>query len=450
MMLTDRQNQDAPNGYKLTEVGVIPNDWEVQPIKQLLLDTPKYGINAPAVPLASGLPVYIRITDISESGYFSPVEKVGVKSHFSHMYELSDGDIVLARTGASVGKSYLYNPDDGSLVFAGFLIKISPNDTVLNPKYLRQYLNTEQYWNWVKVNSMRSGQPGINGNEYGLLPIPLPSLTEQTAIANALSDVDALIRELEKLIAKKQAIKTATMQQLLTGKKRLPQFAKNEDGTPKGYKKSELGDIPEDWQSLSLGSDAVLKARIGWQALTTKEYQISGDFFLVTGTDFDAGLVKWERCFHVSEWRYKQDTNIQLKEGDVLVTKDGTIGKVGYVPKLTKPATLNSGVFVIRPKRERFEPRFLFYILTSRLFDDFITRITAGSTITHLYQKDFVNFEFLAPEKSEQIAIASILSDMDSDIQALEQQLSKTRQIKQGMMQELLTGKTRLVKPETK
>ncbi|TOB08058.1 type I restriction endonuclease subunit S, partial [Vibrio parahaemolyticus] len=243
---------------------------------------------------------------------------------------------------------------------------------------------------------------------------------------------------------------TATMQQLLTGKKRLPQFAKNEDGTAKVYKRTELGEIPEDWQSLSLGSDAVLKARIGWQALTTKEYQTSGDFFLVTGTDFDAGLVKWERCFHVSEWRYKQDTNIQLKEGDVLVTKDGTIGKVGYVPKLTKPATLNSGVFVIRPKRESFEPRFLFYILTSRLFDDFITRITAGSTITHLYQKDFVNFEFFAPEKSEQIAIATILSDMDSDIQALEQRLSKTRQIKQGMMQELLTGKTRLVKPESK
>ncbi|HCE2174356.1 TPA: restriction endonuclease subunit S [Vibrio parahaemolyticus] len=280
--------------------------------------------------------------------------------------------------------------------------------------------------------------------------IHLPPISEQRLMASTLSDIDELIRSLEMLIAKKQAIKTATMQQLLTGKKRLPQFAKNEDGTAKVYKRTELGEIPEDWQSLSLGSDAVLKARIGWQALTTKEYQTSGDFFLVTGTDFDAGLVKWERCFHVSEWRYKQDTNIQLKEGDVLVTKDGTIGKVGYVPKLTKPATLNSGVFVIRPKRESFEPRFLFYILTSRLFDDFITRITAGSTITHLYQKDFVNFEFFAPEKSEQIAIATILSDMDSDIQALEQRLSKTRQIKQGMMQELLTGKTRLVKPESK
>ncbi|MEX0336808.1 restriction endonuclease subunit S [Vibrio tubiashii] len=216
------KNEDGtPKGYKKTELGEIPNDWKVQPIRQLLLDVPRYGINAPAVPLTNGLPVYIRITDISESGYFSPVEKVGVKSQFSHMYELTDGDIVLARTGASVGKSYLYNPDDGSLVFAGFLIKVSPNTTVLNPKYLRQYLNTEQYWNWVKVNSMRSGQPGINGNEYGSLPIPLPSLTEQTAIASILSDMDEELQALEKRLKKTHQIKQGMMQELLTGKTRL-------------------------------------------------------------------------------------------------------------------------------------------------------------------------------------------------------------------------------------
>ncbi len=375
------------------------------------------------------------------NGNYPVVYSNGVMN-FHHKYQVKGPGVVTGRSG-TIGKVHYvendYWPHNTALWVKEF------NNAI--PKfvyYLYSYIGFERF-------SSGSGVPTLNRNDAHSFVINVPKKKEeQTAIANALSDVDALIRELEKLIAKKQAIKTATTQQLLTGKKRLPEFAKNEDGTAKVYKKTELGEIPEDWQSLSLGSDAVLKARIGWQALTTKEYQTSGDFFLVTGTDFDAGLVKWERCFHVSEWRYKQDTNIQLKEGDVLVTKDGTIGKVGYVPKLTKPATLNSGVFVIRPKRESFEPRFLFYILTSRLFDDFITRITAGSTITHLYQKDFVNFEFFAPEKSEQIAIATILSDMDSDIQALEQRLSKTCQIKQGMMQELLTGKTRLVKPESK
>ncbi|EJA7341149.1 TPA: restriction endonuclease subunit S [Vibrio parahaemolyticus] len=445
--------QQVPEGYKQTEVGFIPNEWKLKKFREVtsaitcgVAATPVYVSEQVGKPFLSAQNVRQGKVDYRKHKYIS-------KQLFNQITKYNKpekGDILYTRVGAGIGEAGVIEDDYEFAIYVSLTL-IKPLKRLANPFFLSHLLNSDKYRYLAKNGQFAGGGvQNLNVDVVREFPVSLPHIEEQTAIANALSDVDALICELEKLIAKKQAIKTATMQQLLTGKKRLPQFAKNEDGTKKGYKKSELGDIPEDWQSLSLGSDAVLKARIGWQALTTKEYQISGDFFLVTGTDFDAGLVKWERCFHVSEWRYKQDTNIQLKEGDVLVTKDGTIGKVGYVPKLTKPATLNSGVFVIRPKRESFEPRFLFYILTSRLFDDFITRITAGSTITHLYQKDFVNFEFFAPEKSEQIAIATILSDMDSDIQALEQRLSKTRQIKQGMMQELLTGKTRLVKPESK
>ncbi|EOG1937092.1 restriction endonuclease subunit S [Vibrio parahaemolyticus] len=448
MMEGSVQNQDVPEGYKLTDAGIIPIDWNVKTIGDITTvirgasprpkgDKRFYGGTVPR----------LMVEDVTRDGKFvTPIVDSLTEAGAKLSRPCPAGTLTLVCSG-TVGVPSILAVD--ACIHDGFLGLTKVSNTV-SIDYLYQFFLTqkERFHNSATHGGVFTNLTTDGVKEF-LVALP-PTVKEQTAIANALSDVDALISELEKLIAKKQAIKTATMQQLLTGKKRLPEFAKNEDGTAKVYKKTELGEIPEDWQSLSLGSDAVLKARIGWQALTTKEYQTSGDFFLVTGTDFDAGLVKWERCFHVSEWRYKQDTNIQLKEGDVLVTKDGTIGKVGYVPKLTKPATLNSGVFVIRPKRESFEPRFLFYILTSRLFDDFITRITAGSTITHLYQKDFVNFEFFAPEKSEQIAIATILSDMDSDIQALEQRLSKTRQIKQGMMQELLTGKTRLVKPESK
>ncbi len=448
MMEDSVPNQDVPEGYKLTDAGIIPIDWRIKTIGDITTvirgasprpkgDKRFYGGTVPR----------LMVEDVTRDGKFvTPIVDSLTEAGAKLSRPCPAGTLTLVCSG-TVGVPSILAVD--ACIHDGFLGLTKVSNTV-SIDYLYQFFLTqkERFHNSATHGGVFTNLTTDGVKEF-LVALP-PTVEEQTAIANALSDVDALISELEKLIAKKQAIKTATMQQLLTGKKRLPEFAQNEDGTPKGYKKTEIGEIPEDWQSLSLGSDAVLKARIGWQALTTKEYQTSGDFFLVTGTDFDAGLVKWERCFHVSEWRYRQDTNIQLKEGDVLVTKDGTIGKVGYVPKLTKPATLNSGVFVIRPKRESFEPRFLFYILTSRLFDDFITRITAGSTITHLYQKDFVNFEFFAPEKSEQIAIASILSEMDSDIQALEQRLSKTRQIKQGMMQELLTGKTRLVKPESK
>ena len=250
--------------------------------------------------------------------------------------------------------------------------------------------------------------------------IPVPPKSEQTAIATALSDADAFIQSLEKLIVKKRLIKQGAMQELLKPK--------------------------EGWVVKKLGEVGVLKARIGWQGLTTAEYKTNGEYYLITGTDFKNGFIDWENCYYVEYDRYKQDRNIQLRENDVLVTKDGTIGKVAFIKYLPKPATLNSGVFVIRPKDDSFYPEFFYYVLMSEQFLRFLSQLTAGSTITHLYQKDFVNFEFRVPEKvSEQSRIASILSDIDAEIAALESKLEKYKQIKQGMMQNLLTGKIRLV-----
>ena len=202
----DGSRMEVKPGYKQTEVGVIPEEWEVNALGKGLAERPRYGINAAAVPYSDTLPVYIRITDISEDGRFSPDKHVSVKSELSGGYYLSDGDLVFARTGASVGKSYRYNPNDGPLVYAGFLIRIRPDTQKLLPDFVAAYVTTGNYWRWVRLMSMRSGQPGINGNEYSQLPIPCPPLPEQRAIATALSDVDGLLGGLERLIAKKREL----------------------------------------------------------------------------------------------------------------------------------------------------------------------------------------------------------------------------------------------------
>ncbi|MDD2781350.1 restriction endonuclease subunit S [Sulfuricurvum sp.] len=199
-----------------------------------------------------------------------------------------------------------------------------------------------------------------------------------------------------------------------------------------------------DWLDFNIGKDATLKARIGWQGLTTSEYLDSGDYILVTGTDFENGQVGWETCHFVDAWRYEQDKNIQLKTNDVLITKDGTIGKVGFVDTLDLPATLNSGIFVIRPKNTKLDQKFLYYVFTSKVFEDFLNKLTAGSTINHLYQKDFIHFSFKAPKPQEQKAIAQTLSDTDEMITSLGKLIAKKEAIKQGTMQQLLTGKKRL------
>lgn len=292
----------------------------------------------------------------------------------------------------------------------------------LESEYLYYWLSHRGLWDIADVTSV----PQINNKHINPLEIDLPEPDEQRLVSAVLRDVDALVNSLERVIAKKRAIKQGMMQELLTGRTRLPSFT-------------------GPWERLNVAKMSHLKARIGWQGLTTSEYRRSGEYRLVGGTEFRNGRVKWAATPYVDRWRFDQDRNIQLRPGDVLITKDGTIGKVAYVESSPGPATLNSGVFVVRPKSGTYDSGFLFHMLRSRYFDDFVAGLSAGSTINHLYQRDLVKLELTVPtSRAEQRAIANALFDADADIESLERRFEATRAIKQGMMQELLTARTRL------
>ena len=209
--------------------------------------------------------------------------------------------------------------------------------------------------------------------------------------------------------------------------------------TRPGYKKTEIGEIPEEWELTNIKSSSFLKGRIGWQGLTTKEYLFDGEYFLVTGTEFENGKIKWDKCNFVSKDRFEQDPNIILRDQDILVTKDGTIGKVAYVDSLQKPATLNSGVFVLRPLNGSYFPHYLFYVLRSNYFTEFVNNISAGSTISHLYQHSFNDFSFPLPPFSEQRKIAEILTTADRKIELIDTEIKAAERLKKGLMQRLLT-----------
>ena len=217
-----------------------------------------------------------------------------------------------------------------------------------------------------------------------------------------------------------------------------------DNNIPQGYKQTELGLLPADWDIQSVGRHCSVKARIGWQGLRSDEYLTSGEYGLITSTDIVDGMVDWRTCCFVSKARYSQDPNIIVQENDTLISKDGTIGKVGIVQNIPFPSTLNSGVFVVRPKLDNVYKKYLAFAFKSIYFQDFINRLTAGSTIVHLYQKDIVQFMFPVPPIAEQRAIAEALSDVDGLIAALDKKIAKKRLLKQGAMQQLLTGKKRL------
>ncbi len=195
-------------------------EWEEVTLGTLLDRSPDYGVNAAAVPFSESLPTYIRITDINDDGQFESSAPVSVDIDATDEQYLEDGDIVLARTGASVGKSYRYHEADGRLVYAGFLIRVRPNPERLLSQFLAAYLSTWSYWDWVRFTSARSGQPGINGTEYASMPLPLPpdgrALTEQRKIADCLGSLDDRAAAQARRIGALKTHKQGLLQQLFT------------------------------------------------------------------------------------------------------------------------------------------------------------------------------------------------------------------------------------------
>jgi len=403
---------------------VVPEDWNIKH-----LDDFGYivsgGTPSTSVPsYCNGMIPWCTPTDITgtEGIIISKTEKCitedGLKNSSADV--LPSGSLLLC-TRATIGDSKI-----NSIPMAtnqGFKNVVPFKDTCI--KYLYYLLQTKKREMLEKATASTFAE--ISKSALCEIPLQAPEKQEQEQIAQVLFDIDALITDLQKLIQKKKNIRQGTMQMLVTGKKRLDGFS-------------------GEWVKINLAKNSRLKARIGWQGLTTAEYLDEGYSYLITGTDFKDGRIEWNGCHYVDYDRYAQDPNIQVSNGDLLLTKDGTIGKVAFVTDLKRPATLNSGVFLVKPITDAYTAHFMFYVLESSVFKDFLQQLSAGSTINHLYQKDLVKFDlFVPPTKEEQEAIAGILFDMDCDIHKLEEKLSKYQKVKQGMMEELLTGKVRLV-----
>lgn len=205
--------------------------------------------------------------------------------------------------------------------------------------------------------------------------------------------------------------------------------------------------FPEDWDLKPLKKISSMNGRIGWQGLTQSEFtQNPNEPFLITGINFKDGVIRWDEVYHIPEKRYDEDKNIQLKKNDILMTKDGTIGKLLFVDEIPYPkkASLNSHLLVFRPITKQYTPKFLFYQFQSNIFLEHIEQNKSGSTFFAISQKAVGEYKAYLPEITEQEKIAEVLSDTDNLINKLETLIEKKKNIKKGAMQELLTGKRRL------
>ena len=187
----------------------------------------------------------------------------------------------------------------------------------------------------------------------------------------------------------------------------------------------------------ALSQVATMHARIGWQNLRKDEFLPKGDYYLITGTNFVDGVIDYHSCYYVSEERYNQDKNIQLKEGSILITKDGTLGKVAYVDNLEKPATLNAGVFNVVCKMDIIDSRFLYQYLKSPRLMNYVNSTATGGTIKHLNQNILVSFPVRFPENEEQKFIGTYFQHLDSLIQSTAKKIESLKQVKAASLQSM-------------
>ena len=413
---------NIPAGYKNSAVGIIPQEWEVKRLAELCQNTGDYGINAPAVPYREDLPTYLRITDIDSWGKFIKTDKASVDNPNSSQFILREGDIVFARTGATVGKTYLYDSKDGQLVFAGFLIRFTPNSNKAVPYYIKACTETASYWNWVRVISQRSGQPGINSVEYGAMKLAVPPMEEQRKIAEILGVWDEAIEKQSRLIEKLELRKRALMQRLLTGRTRLPGFT-----TP--WQKVKLGEICKRVTRRNEGNNQnvmTISAQKGFVSQT--------DFFnksVASSTLDNYHLVlKDEFCYNKSYSNgYPMGAIKRLKEADKAVVTtlyicfsiaDSKRLDINFFEQFCESGGLNRGLMKVANEGGR------------------------AHGLLNVTPTDFFSLVMLLPILPEQKAIAEVLTTADNEIATHRKKLDALRLQKRGLMQQLLTGKTRV------
>ena len=415
--------------FKKTELGVFPEEWIIKPINECTnyVDyrgaTPKkvdHGIT-----LVTAKNIKKGYIDYSESKeYVEPDNYDEIMSRGKP--EIGD---VLITTEAPLG--HVAAVDDTNIALAQRVIKYRAIESFLDNDYLKYFFLSDRFQENLYTNSSGSTATGIKGSVLHKLPICFPpTLFEQQAIASALSDVDELIRSLDGLIQKKQAIKKGTMQQLLTGKKRLPGF----DGE---WEKISLKQLTD--RSFELFNDG------DW---VESDHIIDQGIRLLQTGNVGVGKFKESRNKkYINEESFKKLNCKEVQVGDLLICRlADPPGRACIVPDLKEEKLITSvDVSILRPKVDKVDKHFLLQVFSTNEWFDEVNEKCGGTTRTRISRSALGNIELNLPPYEEQKAIGTIFKDMNQELQTIRQKREKYVQIKQGMMQELLTGKTRLV-----
>lgn len=405
-------------GYKASELGMIPQEWKIRRIGDFTDctagGTPSTQVSSywgGEIPWMSSGELHLKqVYDVA-----GRITQKGLENSSTKFVPANSVLIGLAGQGKTRGTVAISKIP---LCTNQSIAAIFPTDEFDSP-FL--FYNLENRYDELRALSTGDGgRGGLNLTIIRNVSVKFPPLPEQTAIATALSDTDALISSLQTLIAKKKAIKLSAMQNLLSGKIRLPEFAQRLDGLPKIMRQTELGCVPEDWEMVELGSVAFIKTG----SKNNQDKKENGQYpFFVRSANVE----------QIDSYSYDCEA--------ILIPGEGNIGSIFHY--INGKFDAHQRVYVIRDFKNVIG-KFVFFAL-KKSFGKHAMENTVKATVDSLRLPTFQNFKFAIPKSTtEQTAIAQLLSDMDAEIEALECRLKKTQALKQGMMQALLTGKIRL------
>ena len=423
MVMENRYDKYKDSG--IAWIGEIPEHWEKICLKRL-----------------SNINTGNQDTQDSVSDGKYPFFVRSPKVERSNKYTFEGASILMAGDGVGAGK--VFHLADGKFACHQRVYCINQFKRV-NRIYLFYYLSSLFYHVIESANS-KSTVDSVRLPMLAEFPVFMPIGFEQQSIATYLDqkcgEIDELITLQEEMITKLQSYKQSVITEAVT-----KGLDKNVPLKDSGIE--WIGEIPEHWEINKLFRVCELKARVGWKGLQSSEFEEKSYAYLVTGQDFRGPHINWSSCYQINKERYDEDPYIQLKNDDLLITKDGTIGKVAIVSNLDKPACLNSGIFVMRKRNNEFITKYMYWLFVSSLLSSYNNDINSGaSTIMHLYQSIFYQMPLPIPPLPEQETITNYLDQKCSEIDELitikQQKIEKLKDYKKSLIFECVTGKRKV------
>lgn len=329
---------------------------------------------------------------------------------------VSQGDILYALYGATSGEVAI-SQINGAINQA--ILAIKPKSGY-SSEFIMNYLKKEK--NNILEKYLQGGQGNLSAAIVKSIELNLPSLAEQYAISSLFRTLDDLLASYNDNLTNYQSLKATMLSKM---------FPKAGQTVPE----IRLDGFEGEWENIRLGDCAIIKGRLGWKSLKQEEYTEVGPS-MIAGKHIKNGVIDWGKVDHIPQWRYEESPDIMLKNGDIIFSKDGSLGNPALVLNLKEEATINSTMMLVRLYKEIL-PQFFYQVLASSVFQKLIYLKVSGSSIPHLFQADMQDFKFFAPCIEEQQAIGAYFSNLDSLINSCQEKITQLETLKKKLLQDM-------------